>query len=446
MCGIAGFVTKSETSDAAGAIQRMTDAIRHRGPDGEGQLVWGNCALGHRRLAIIDLTDAGLQPMSYKDGRYALTFNGEIYNYLELRAELQEHGYRFASETDSEVILAAYDFWGKDCLERFNGMWAFAILDRERHELFCARDRFGIKPFYYVDNQRAFAFASEIKALFEWMPERVANREVMVRFLSVSVPDVGDDTFFAGVKRLGAGCRMLLDVRTGAATIERYYHLKPADTRGASTAELIGRFRETFDNSVRLRLRSDVQVGTCLSGGLDSSSIAATAALMNGMEQSGTGPSGNGRRFAAVTAQSMEKATDETEFARAVVESSNLEWYTVRPTAEDAQAMQSDVLWHQEEPVESGSQVMQYAVMRLARQNNIPVLLDGQGADETLLGYPWHHGASAAVAMQRLNFVKAARAVLSARQQGSARDVVQAAAYALEQMTPRARAWRYGRR
>ncbi len=438
MCGIAGFVSKGTIGAAEESIRKMTALVAHRGPDGDGHLLWNNVALGHRRLSIIDLSEAGHQPMEYASGRYAITFNGEIYNYIELRKELIEAGYPFGSETDTEVILAAYDFWGEDCLCRFNGMWAFAILDRHKATLFCARDRFGIKPFYYTNTRSVFAFGSEIKQLIQWLPQIRANRNVVIRFLSVSIPDVGKDTFFEGVQRLAPGHKLLMDTRTGSYSVDSFYHLRSTDVRGATSAELVSRFTDLFDESVGLRLRSDVRVGTCLSGGLDSSSIAVTAAAL--VRTSTNQP------FGALTARSLDPAMDETEFARTVVEAAGLEWFTVSPTAEDANELNDELLWHQEEPVESGSQIMQYAVMRLARQNGIPVLLDGQGADETLLGYEWYHGVLAASHLQNGRLVRAARALLDVRRQGSPKDVLRALARTCEQFAPGVRSERYRRR
>lgn len=379
MCGIAGLILKPPDRPEEADIRRMTDLVAHRGPDGSGHCIWKNVALGHRRLAILDLSEAGHQPMSYADGRYVITYNGEIYNYIELREQLLRAGYMFQSQTDTEVILAAFDFWGEKCLERFNGMWAFALLDKQEHKLFCARDRFGIKPFYFIDTGQIFAFGSEIKQLLGFLPKVDVHRETLLSFFLLSCEGFGRHTFFEGVERLRAGHKMWVDLRTGRTEVNPYYDLKPTDLDGASDSELQGRYLDLLESAICMRLRSDVPVGTCLSGGLDSSSIASIAS------EQYRGISSD--RFTAITAITGEPETDESRFAAAVVQASNLRWLTVKPTAQDLCKLDDQLIYHQEEPFASGSILMQYEVMKTARMHRIPVLLDGQGADESLLGY-----------------------------------------------------------
>ena len=316
------------------------------------------------------------------DGALTIVFNGEIFNYIELREELIALGRVFRSKSDTEVILAAYAEWGQSCVERFNGFWAFAIYDRRKKTIFCSRDRFGVKPFHYIDNEDVFAFGSEIKQLVGFCCKPVADREGLYTFLLTGMSDFSEQTLFVGIRQLPGGHNLVFDLASGQIAITRFYELKPADLNGATEQELKARFVELLQDSIRLRLRSDVQVATCLSGGLDSSAVATIASALY-REQCGN-------KFAAITAESIDKENDETEYARQVVENSDLEWHRVRPAASDILEYLDDLVYHQDEPFPTLSVMMQYQVMRTARANGIPVLLDGQGADETLLGYPWH--------------------------------------------------------
>jgi asparagine synthase (glutamine-hydrolysing) len=320
--------------------------------------------------------------MHSADGLLTIVYNGEIYNYLELRDELRKIGRQFRSNSDTEVILAAYEQWGEQCPEHFNGFWAFAIYDRRKKLLFCSRDRFGLKPFHYVNNDEVFAFGSEIKQLLEFCGSRKADFESLQTFLLTGLTDYSEQTMFAGVKRLMGGHNLTFDLASGRCEVRRYYELRPSDLHDAGESEMCAQFLHLLCDSVRLRLRSDVQVATCLSGGLDSSAIARLASCLY-MQQTG-------KAFAAVTAQSVDRENDETEYARKVVEVAELEWHRVRPSAEEITANLADLVYHQEEPFPGLSVMMQFAVMKATRAEGIPVLLDGQGADEILLGYPWH--------------------------------------------------------
>lgn len=384
MCGIAGIVNKTGQLVDGAVLQKMTDRVSHRGPDGSGFQICGKVGLGHRRLAIIDLRQAASQPMHSWDGTYSIVFNGEIYNYIEVREDLTKIGHRFRTESDTEVLLEAYAEWGPACLDRFNGMWAFAIQDRLRNLLFCSRDRFGVKPFYYIDSNILFAFGSEIKQLLDFLPSRTANAEILSTFLMTGMTEYSEHTFFNGVRRLVGGHNLTFDLRTNIARIERYYRPKATDLRGTTEWELEERFFSTMSRSVELRLRSDVPVGACLSGGCDSSTIAAIAAPRY-RERSGN-------PLSAITAVSSQSDNDESLYARKVVEHSGLRWITVLPTQHDVADSIAKIAYHQDEPFPSASIVMQYLVMRTAREHGITVLLDGQGADETLLGYTTHFG------------------------------------------------------
>ncbi len=387
MCGI--WVSIGLTPD-----QRYLDIIAHRGPDGQGFNVFdsesGPITLGHRRLAIIDTSTTSLQPMQYADGRYWLVFNGEIYNYREIRAELEAKGYAFRTLSDSEVLLAAYGEWGEACVGHFMGMFAFALLDRPAGRLFLARDRFGIKPLYYATTREGLAFASEIKQLLE-LPglSRGANIARLFDFASTGITDHTSDTLFSAVHQLRGGERLTVDLATfkPGMTIapERWYHLpKPGAVR-MNAKEAAEEFLHLLDSSVGLHLRSDVPLGSCLSGGLDSSAIVSLASRRL------AGEAGGGHMH-TVSACYAEKRVDERPFMEAVVTSSQCQPHYVYPRYEDAFALAEKITWHQDEPYGSTSIFAQWSVFAEARRNGITVMLDGQGADEQLAGYHGGYG------------------------------------------------------
>lgn len=373
MCGIAGIYQKNSLSPNESSLKAMLHTISHRGPDDTGMYFHKNMGLGHRRLSIIDTSQAGHQPMRYK--HLVITYNGEIYNYLEIRNKLVDLGHVFVTQTDTEVILHAYEEWGKDCLSYFTGMWAFAILDESKNMLFCSRDRFGIKPFYYYEDEKVLAFASEIKALLFLSPRVRVNYERLIDYLVVGIADHTEGTFFQDIKQLLSGHLMSMDLVSGSVTIEKYFDLADFKKKASHMDEYAMRLRE----SVRLHLRSDVPVGTCLSGGVDSSIVAALAASFNR-------ENGNDH-FSAVTARSESPHNDETHFARQVVEHCKLDWHIANPTYEDFKNDIEECLRFQEEPVGGPSVFMQYWVMKTAKDIGLKVMLDGQGGDETLLGY-----------------------------------------------------------
>jgi asparagine synthase (glutamine-hydrolysing) len=396
MCGIAGIVTRRNIVDLHCVIKEMTDRVRHRGPDDEGNYIEGKVALGHRRLSIVDLSRLGHQPMISADRRYVITFNGEIYNFQDLRSELAELGFDFRSNTDTEVILQAYATWGPECLSRFNGMWSFAIYDRVAEMIFAARDRFGVKPLYYILNDALFAFGSEIGQLVPLLDSVAANPEAVAEFVLTGAQSSSIGTFFRDVSSLSPGHHLTYDLKKDQCIIGCYYNLSERlngvdDQRGPDAVE---EFRQVLEDSVRLRLQADVRVGTCLSGGLDSSSVALLAARIR--HRASCLP------FSAVTAISEDPRNSEEVYAEEVVRKGALHWIRVCPRYEDFCALLPFVVRHQEEPFGSPSICMQAFVMRAANENGIVVLLDGQGGDETLLGYEkyypaycvalWHEG------------------------------------------------------
>jgi asparagine synthase (glutamine-hydrolysing) len=383
MCGIAGIIS-SGTGSERNVIESMTNSIAHRGPDGDGHWVSsdGRAALGHRRLAIIDLSDGGRQPMFYAEGRYTITFNGEIYNYLELREALEKEGVRFESASDTEVLLALFHKKKEKCLADLDGMFAFAIWDDVEKKLFCARDRFGEKPFYFAFHNDSFYFASEMKALWKAGVPRNVDERMLFNFLRdgyVYNPHDLSETFFRGITKLKAAHFFYISPEDKAVRQERYWDLDPEAIDDSITQEqACARFRELFDTSVERRLRADVPVGSSLSGGLDSTLIVCTIDKLR---------SGSGKRQATFSARFPGFAKDEGRYMELVIGRTNVEPHFVTPDDEGLAEELETLFHHQEEPFGSASIYAQYCVMRLAKQNNVTVLMDGQGADELLAGY-----------------------------------------------------------
>lgn len=377
MCGIAGIVKKDGTPVSLSLIKEMTDLIIHRGPDDEGFFLNNNLALGHRRLSILDLTKAGHQPFSYQ--HLKIIFNGEIYNYIEIKKELQNAGYAFHSNTDTEIIGAAYLEWRKDCVNHFNGMWSFVIYDDEKKMLFCSRDRFGIKPFYYINNSSLFAFGSEIKQLHSLGFDKI-NLNILFDYLYIGYQNHTNETFYKDVHQLEPSHNLIYNLKTAELKIEKYYTLNFDNTiYNLNKIDSENFYEEKINTSIKLRLRSDVKVGTCLSGGLDSSYIALVAAKLYNKN--------GGKRFTSITAKSNDVKNDEVKYAKMVIETGQLDGKIVTPCFDQISEDIEKIVYHQEEPFGSPSILMQYYVMKAAIENGCKVLLDGQGGDETLLGY-----------------------------------------------------------
>lgn len=384
MCGICGIVALDRPAEEE-TTRAMLDALRHRGPDGTGFYTAPGIALGHARLAIIDLSDGGRQPFASDDGALQLLHNGEIFNYLELRAELEQLGHRFRTETDTEVVLRAYQEWGPSCVERFNGMWALALWDEGARRLFCSRDRFGIKPFVFRHEGSRFAFASEPRAFLRDPSFRARANPAAVRdFLAQGHTDHLEETFFAGVRQLPPGHSLTFD--EDGLRLERYWTLEPRDP----PADPVAAFRELFLDSIRLRLRSDVPLGTALSGGLDSSAVAVAIDHLLRTEQEHARPVGERQR--TFTAYFGDAGFDERPFAQAVVEQilSEPRWLTF--DEEGLLDALPEVVAAQGEPFGSTSVVAQWFVMREAAEAGLKVMLDGQGGDEVLAGYRTTYG------------------------------------------------------
>ena len=381
MCGIAGIIGKQIVNQSA--LLSMSAVQAHRGPDGQG--MWfspdGKIALGHRRLAIIDLSERAGQPMVDVSGRYVITYNGEIYNYIELRDDLKRTGSIFRSDSDTEVILEAYKQWGEACLDRFNGMFAFAIYDTIDQRLFCARDRYGEKPFLFVAQTNFFSFASEYKALLqlEEVPLEYDEFRLLRGLHNASTGlDANSDTVFPVIRQLRPAEKLTLDVSTLDYQIEKYWDVRiDPNLARVSEQEAFERFRELLTDSVWIRMRSDVPVGSCLSGGLDSSAIVCIARRLLGGEA----------EYHTFTGRFPGTPADEWEYGREVVEHTNVVSHVIEPTAERFAEELPDFMWYNELPVGSSSQYAQWCVFRLAREHGVTVLLDGQGGDEMLGGY-----------------------------------------------------------
>ena len=420
MCGIAGIVGSEGRSTISESIRRMTEALRHRGPDDEGYLlahtrfgailkaggkdtpaaVFGgplpyapavdirshretvpyDIALGHRRLSIIDLSPAGHQPLSNREGTLWIVYNGEIYNYLELRGELESRGYSFFSNSDTEVLLTAWQHWGVEALRRLTGMFAFAILDLRKRQIFLARDFFGIKPLYYARWQGGFAFASEIKALLRLSSvHRQVDPQRLFDYLRFGLTDHGESTLFSSVRRLPAGHCLFLPLEEGRRPkVVRYWEPTVSDRSDLSFEEATQEVREAFLQNVRLHLRSDVPVGSALSGGIDSSSIVSA---MRRVKQADL----DLHAFSFISTDPVES---EERWADMVGRESGATLHKVRLAPGTLQKVLPDLVYMQDEPFPTTSIVAQHEVFRAASEAGIPVLLDGQGADEVLGGYP----------------------------------------------------------
>jgi asparagine synthase (glutamine-hydrolysing) len=380
MCGIAGILSFNQKVEHV-SILKMISTLQHRGPDGEG--IWIDDAkkvgFGHKRLSIIDLSDAGKQPMHYANERYTITFNGEIYNYLELKKELINKGYTFQSNSDTEVLLALYDLKKEELLNDLDGMFAFCIWDNVTATLFCARDRFGEKPFYYHSNQNYFAFASEMKALFTLGISNTKNQKKIYNYLLYNILEDPLDksaTFYESIKQLEPAHYLIITLDHKIFK-KKYWDIDINENSVLSENDAIEKFKELFTLSISRRLRSDVPVGSSLSGGLDSSSIVMMIDRIKN----------NNQIQKTFSARFKNFSKDEGNYMQMVIDNSTVEPHFVFPTLESVISNLKKICKYQEEPIGSLSAAIQYEVMILAKTNGVKVLLDGQGADEVLAGY-----------------------------------------------------------
>jgi len=381
MCGINGFNWKDEE-----LCRVMADALKHRGPDDEGFYFDSDVSLGHRRLSIIDLK-SGHQPIHNEDISIWIIFNGEIYNHKNIRTEL-ESKHKFYKNSDTEMIIHAYEEYGFDCVKKFNGMWAFCIYDKNKNLMFLSRDRFGIKPLYYFFDSKNFIFASEIKGLLTHVkPEE--NDGIIYDFLVNNKDQHKEDTFFKCIKSVMPSTNLIFDLKTKEIKKEKYWDIKSINRKTESSLEedeeYAKIFSELFKNTVKMRLMSEVPIGTCISGGLDSSSIVCilNKLLLEGNEKIKENIGEKQKTFSAVYEY---KKVDEREYIEEVIKNTNLEKHYVFPSGKELFKEMEKLVYYQEEPFFSTSIYAQWNVMRLASKK-VKVLLDGQGSDELLAGY-----------------------------------------------------------
>lgn len=404
MCGIFGIIDYNGAIDRC-KLQEVSKVLKHRGPDDEGYFLASSnrksfqsykgdispqslalphissaegkvdISLLHRRLSIIDLSDSGHQPMSYAD-RYWITLNGEIYNYLEIKEELLKKGYSFKSTSDTEVVLAAFMEWGEDCVQRFNGMWAFAIWDNKENSFFLSRDRFGVKPMYYYSTSSIFVFCSEIKGIRHYVNNSLSlDMKQLLRFLDRGeyMEGESDSSLFEGIKQLMPGHNLILE--NNHLKVNKYYELRITQNRN-KLSDNIEILRNLFGESIKYRLRSDVEVGACLSGGIDSSSIVSYATSLYN------------KTFNTFSATWPGESIDESFYIDKVNQKWNCIAHAFNPDMNNLLEIIDKEIWHQEMPLSGSSLLAQWFVMEQAKKANIKVLLDGQGADEVLAGYP----------------------------------------------------------
>ncbi|MBC7488500.1 MAG: asparagine synthase (glutamine-hydrolyzing) [Cytophagaceae bacterium] len=411
MCGITAVINKSHIS--AQFLVQANAIVAHRGPDDEGFLLWNKevglqrfsghdtdkksishhellpfsleenswkVGLGHRRLSILDLSPAGHQPMLEEED-LALTYNGEIFNYLEIRAELLQLGHVFQTSTDTEVILKAWKEWGAAALHKFNGMFAFVLLDIRAQKLYAVRDRFGVKPVYYTNTPSYTAFASEVKQL-RLLPHYTfkLNEQITYDYLRYGMLDHTVETFEEDIFQLAPGHYMEVDLQSHQHDIHRWYHLAPRSWSGTED-EAITQFASLLKDSVRLRMRSDVPIGSALSGGLDSSTIISLMREVLNEEDL------KEHTIKTITSCSIDKRYDEWEYAEEIIKCVNAEPHKVFPSFEKLQQEIDQLIWHMDYPFSSTSQFSQWCVFEEAKRNHLPVMINGQGADEQLAGY-----------------------------------------------------------
>jgi asparagine synthase (glutamine-hydrolysing) len=376
MCGISLIVDKKQENISPEDIKAMNAKVRHRGPDGEGLYFDAHLALGHRALNITDFSIEGKQPMVFKD--YVLIHNGEIYNYRALREQLKKEGYQFFTQSDTEVIMAAYDKWGDACVHQFMGMWAFVLYDKKKQVLFCSRDRFGIKPFCYIQSGNRFLAGSEIKQFtaFDGFVPRM-NYQVAFDFLYNGKIDDTENSFFEGVKFLPAGHQLIYHLQSHTYTLSKWYDIEKINNINACDfKEASGVFKDLFTESLLLHTQTKLPIGACLSGGLDSTSIAGVAKITN-------------TPIATFSSCYVQHDYNEIEYINEASIKYGFPGQKIYPVISDLaeNGLMKRIVYHQDQPILSGSFFSEFKVFEAVSANNIRILLSGQGADEYLGGY-----------------------------------------------------------
>jgi asparagine synthase (glutamine-hydrolysing) len=378
MCGISGIFNFNGQSVDPVQLNKMNHLIHHRGPDGEGTFIDKNIGIGSNRLAIIDLREIANQPMFDSTGRYVIVYNGEIFNYIELRDELLNKGYEFYTKSDTEVILNLYKEYGEECLNKMNGMWVFAIWDKENKTLFCSRDRYGIKPFYYYRDNDKIIFGSEIKQILSCDVSKSVNEDIIYDYLVFNFTDHNEETFFKNIFKLPAGYK--ITIRGKEFKLSRWYDLPEKVLNSESIKSIYGEFYNLLYDSVRIRLRSDVEVGSCLSGGLDSSTIVC---LMHDILKD----EGKTEIQKTYTAAYDDKEIDERRYVEEVIKQTNSDKNYLFPDSKTLMEDFDKLIWHQDEPFIGTTVFAQWSVFKKIHETRLKVVLDGQGSDEILLGY-----------------------------------------------------------
>ena len=374
MCGILGSFPDKNSS----RFESSLELLIHRGPDNQTVYSSEEVLLGHTRLSIIDLNKHSHQPMEIEN--LVLTFNGEIYNYLEIREELIVLGYSFSTSSDTEVLLKSYQEWGEACVEKFNGMWAFSILDKERQVLFLSRDRFGVKPLYYIYDDERFVFASEIKALLPYLSDIVANREELIRYIIYGVQEHREETMFHDIYRFPSACNALYDMRNKELSFKKYYSLEIDVDAGLGEELAMEKLKKLVERSIDLRLRSDVKVGMALSGGVDSNIIVSKANNHNKAIES----------FSSI--YNSKEQIDENENIEHTVKKLDLKQHYIVSEIDGLIKNIENIVWMQDEPFDTLGIFAQYKVYEEMHKEGVKVSLDGQGADEIFAGYETYRG------------------------------------------------------
>lgn len=384
MCGIFGYIgiNINKSNEEINKFKKSLNIISHRGPDNSSYKVFPygvqdnfNIFLGHNRLSIIDLSNAGDQPMSVND-KFHIIFNGEIYNYLEIREDLMKKGYEFKTNSDTEVLLNLYIESGTKRFSELNGMWAFIIYDQEKNLIIASRDRFGIKPMYILEYENEIYFSSEIKQLLPFQEYKTVNTKVLSNYLHNYLLDYSNETFFEGVEKLPAMHTLTINLKTKQKSIEKYWDFTPAQKHMPYDHELIQQYKKLLTSSVKIRLRSDVKVGNTLSGGLDSSSIAVLA------QKYGED------NFFNYSVINNDIALSEEKFLDYLISNNNINVKKINFDDSDPWSQLNDVIWHHDEPILSLSTVAHFQMLKKIKdESDITVVLSGQGGDESLAGY-----------------------------------------------------------
>lgn len=459
MCGITGIIKNKASKDIVNQAITMLETIKHRGPDGEGLVLIDTkrnaiptartefmydfpdknyhpkrrvetlrnqpfqIAFGHRRLSILDPTPQGHQPMCSHDEMVWLTFNGEIYNYIEIRQDLEQRGHQFSTGTDTEVLIEAYKAFGVDCLSRFNGMFSFVIYDKVKNQIFAARDRTGVKPFYYIKNSETFAFASEHKALLS-LPfvEAEMNHKAVFDFFIHGAIEAENEGLFANIFELLPSHYLTIDLNNlpdynlaKAIKIKKYYELQPNTKFEKFDAKTFEKHRQKthdlVENAIKLRLRSDVSIGSCLSGGIDSSTVVCTINNLLRQAKNGQYAEQIGSQQKVFTSCFEDKNYDEQKWAKLVVDQTKAEWFRTFPTREELSKDLETLIYAQDIPMYSSSTYAQFRVMKLVNESGVKVVLDGQGADELFGGYEPHYVGLWQELFKNLQFLSLAKAL-----------------------------------